>query len=166
MLIKTLVAAVSIFCFASTAVADAHNSKENHHGDHGMKGSGLVTVKSMHSVKMTADKLENILKAKGMTVFARIDHGAGAKKVGVELRPTELVIFGNPKVGSPLMACEQSVAIDLPQKMLIWEDAKGETWLGYNKPEYLKARHDIEGCKSVLQKITGALKAFSAAAAK
>ena len=81
----------------------------------------LISVKSQHSVKETADRLENVLTEKGMTVFARIDHAAGAKKVEKILRPTELVIFGNPKVGTPLMQCAQSVAIDLPQKALIWD---------------------------------------------
>jgi uncharacterized protein (DUF302 family) len=127
---------------------------------------GLITVKSSHSVKDTADKLATILQSKGMTVFARIDHAAGAQKVGLELRPTELVIFGNPKIGSVLMQCAQSVAIDLPQKILIWEDDQGTTWLGYNDPEYLKKRHSIEGCDAVLKKVAGALGNFAAAASK
>lgn len=80
-----------------------------------------------------------------MTVFTRIDHSAGAKKVDKELRPTELVIFGNPKVGTPLMQCVQTVAIDLPQKMLIWQDEAGTTWLSYNNPSYLAKRHHIRG---------------------
>ena len=81
--------------------------------------NGLISIKSAHDVKTTADRLENILKEKGMTVFTRINHSAGAEKVGQQLRPTELVIFGNPKVGTPLMQCNQSMAIDLPQKALI-----------------------------------------------
>jgi len=90
---------------------------------------GMVNVKSVHAVNVTADRLENVLKSKGMTVFTRINHAAGAEKVGKTLRPTELVIFGNPKIGTPLMQCSQSIAIDLPQKALIWEDEKifGET---------------------------------------
>lgn len=155
MLNKTLLASLML-TLAVFANADGHGNHD----------TGLITVKSRHTVTMTADKLENILAEKGMTLFARINHSAGAQKVGVELRPTELLIFGNPKVGSPIMACAQSVAIDLPQKMLIWEDANGDTWLGYNDPAYLKSRHSIEGCDGVLKKVTGALKAFSSAAAK
>lgn len=141
-----------------------HHKKGHAHDESGPKG--LITVESKHSVKDTADKLEAILKSKGMTVFTRIDHAAGAKKVGKDLRPTELVIFGNPKIGTPLMHCAQSVAIDLPQKMLIWQDDKGTTWLGYNDPAHLKKRHNIEGCDPILKKVTGALGKFAAAASK
>ncbi len=126
--------------------------------------SGLIHVKSAHSVSATADKLEAVLKAKGMTVFTRIDHAAGAKKVDKTLRPTELVIFGNPKVGTPLMQCAQTVAIDLPQKALIWEDDKGAVFLSYNEPKYLASRHSIEGCDAVIKKVTGALAKFSSVA--
>ena len=125
---------------------------------------GMVTVKSAHDVGTTADRLETALKNKGMTVFARIDHAAGAAKVGKTLRPTELVIFGNPKVGTPLMLCAPPVAIDLPQKALIWEDESGQTWLGYNDPEYIKSRHGVSGCDEVLGKITKALGNFANAA--
>lgn len=163
---KIIAAVVCAFCLSAFAVASDHKNTEHDHSEHTMENPGLITVKSTHDVNVTADKLEKILAEKGMTVFSRINHGAAAQKVGVNLRPTELLIFGNPKVGSPLMACAQSVAIDLPQKMLIWEDEKGDTWLGYNDPEYLEARHDIEGCEPVIQKITGALNAFSTAAAK
>ncbi len=122
---------------------------------------GLVRVKSAHDVSMTADKLVSLLKSKGMTVFTRIKHSESAKKVGVVLRPTELVIFGNPKVGSPLMACSQSVAIDLPQKAVVMEDETGDVWLVYNSPSYLASRHHIEGCDEVLSKVEGALANFA-----
>lgn len=127
---------------------------------------GMVSVPSSHTVNGTADKLEAILIKKGMTVFARINHGEGAKSAGVALRPTELVLFGNPKVGSPVMACAQSAAIDLPQKMLIWEDESGAVWLSYNDITYVQSRHDIKGCESVLKKIAGALNNFAVAATK
>jgi len=126
--------------------------------------NGLVSVKSSHDVATTADKLETVLKSKGMNVFGRVNHAAGAEKAGMSLRPTEVVIFGNPKVGTPLMKCAQSVAIDLPQKALIWEDEAGQVWLAYNDPAYLANRHQIEGCDEVLQKVTGALSKFAAAA--
>ena len=112
--------------------------------------NGLVSVKSSHDVKTTADRLESMLKQKGMNVFIRINHAQGAQKIGKELRPTELLIFGNPKVGTPLMQCRQSVAIDLPQKALIWQDAQGQVWLSYNDPNYLVERHGIEGCAEVI----------------
>ena len=129
-----------------------------------MAAEGMVTVKSSHSARATADKLESVLKDKGMTVMNRINHTQGAEKAGLELRPTEVVIFGNPRVGTPLMQCAQSVAIDLPQKALIWEDSDGTVWLGYNDPEYLKQRHSIEGCDEVIGKVKGALAGFAKAA--
>lgn len=125
---------------------------------------GMVTVKSSHTVSLTANKLVAVVKDKGMTVMDRINHAANAKAAGLELRPTELVIFGNPKVGTPLMHCARSVAIDLPQKALIWQDESGQVWLAYNDPMYLKQRHGIEGCDDVLEKIAGALKMFAATA--
>lgn len=126
--------------------------------------SGLISVKSAHDVKTTADRLESALESKGMTVFARIDHAAGAHKAGKELKPTEVLVFGNPKVGTPLMQCAPSVAIDLPQKALISENEKGEVWLSYNDPQYLAQRHGISGCEEVIKKIQGALGKFAGAA--
>lgn len=126
--------------------------------------NGLITVKSVHTVEATADKLEAVLKSKGMNVFGRVNHAKGAMGAGLELLPTELVIFGNPKVGTPLMQCARSVAIDLPQKALIWEDDSGQVWLSYNDPAYLAERHSIEGCDEVLKKVSGALGNFAAAA--
>ena len=127
---------------------------------------GLVTLKSSHSVSATADKLITVLKDKGMNVMNRISHSEGAASAGLELPPTELVIFGNPKVGTPLMQCARTVAIDLPQKALIWEDESGQVWLGYNDPGYLKQRHGIEGCDAVLEKVAGALNNFATAATR
>lgn len=126
--------------------------------------NGIITVQSNHDVATTADKLESVLGQKGMTVFTRINHAEGAKKANLELRPTEVVIFGNPKIGTPLMLCSQTTALDLPQKALIWEDEKGQTWLSYNDPEYLKERHNIEGCDAVIGKVKGALAKFAGAA--
>lgn len=123
--------------------------------------NGLITLKSMHSVSVTADRLEAGLKEKGMTVFIRIDHSTGASKVGKVLRPTEVVIFGNPKVGTPLIQCSQSVAIDLPQKALIWQDEDGQVWFSYNDPRYLVDRHKLVGCDAPLEKLTKALGLFA-----
>jgi uncharacterized protein (DUF302 family) len=126
--------------------------------------TGFVNVKSNHSVKETADKLEKALKQKGMTVFNRINHAAGAKRVGKVLRPTELIIFGNPKVGAPLMQCSQTVGLDLPQTALIWEDEAGLVWFTYNAPRYLDRRHGLAKCSPVLKKIENALRNFAVAA--
>lgn len=124
----------------------------------------LVTLKSHHSVQQTADRLVKVLNAKNMTVFTRIDHSKGAQTVGLDLAPTQVVIFGNPKVGTPLMHCAPTIAIDLPQKALIWQDPQGAVWYAYNKPSYLKQRHTLEGCERELMKIEKALAAFANAA--
>lgn len=126
--------------------------------------SGLVSLRSAHDVATTVARLQQHLQAKGMRLFAEIDHAAGADSVDLSLRPTHVVMFGNPAVGTPLMQCSQSVAIDLPQKMLVWEDAQGDVWLAYNDPEFLRWRHGIEGCDEVLEKVTAALSAFARAA--
>lgn len=125
----------------------------------------MLSVESAYTVKETADKFESIINKKGLTLFARIDHQKNAAGVNLELRPTELIIFGNPKVGTPLMQCSQSVAIDLPQKVLIWKDEKSKVWLSYNNPEYLRERHNIEGCDPVINKISNVLKALTNAVA-
>jgi uncharacterized protein (DUF302 family) len=127
---------------------------------------GMIDVASNHSVSQTANNLEKILKSKGMKIFGRVPHSKGAKGIGIELLPMELVIFGNPKVGSPLMKCASSVAIDLAQKALVWQDKSGSVWISYNDPQYLKKRHNIQGCDAVLTKVSGALAKFTAAAAK
>ncbi len=123
--------------------------------------SGLINLRSSHDVKNTADKLVKALQNKGLSVFARIDHSAGAKKAGLSLPPTQLVIFGNPKVGTPLMKCARSSGIDLPQKALIWEDNAGQTWFSYNDPAYLSQRHGLQSCAKVITKITGVLAKFA-----
>lgn len=127
----------------------------------GMAHEGLINLKSQNSVEVTSDKLLTILKDKGMKVFDVIDHQKGAKKVKKQLRPTTLVIFGNPKVGTPLMQCDQHVAIDLPQKALIWQDESGQVWYTYNDPMYLLKRHSLNNCTKVIEKITNALANFA-----
>ena len=110
---------------------------------------GLIAVKSPYGPRETMDRLEVVLKEKGMTVFARVDHAAGAAKIGKQLRPTEVLIFGNPQGGTPFMECSQTVGIELPQKALVWEDASGTVWLGYNDPTYLADRHGAAQCPVV-----------------
>ncbi|MEM7292211.1 MAG: DUF302 domain-containing protein [Pseudomonadota bacterium] len=126
---------------------------------------GMVNVKSQHSVADTADRLVGILNNKGMKVFNRVPHSDGARNVGVELRDTHLIIFGNPKIGSKLMACQQSVAIDLPMKALVWQDANKQSWISYNSPDYLASRHGLSGCEGVLEKVKKALAGMTSAAA-
>jgi uncharacterized protein (DUF302 family) len=124
---------------------------------------GLVAVKSPHNAKMTMDKFEAVAKERGLNIFARIDHAAGAQKVGKTLRPTEVLIFGNPAGGTPMMECAQSAGIDLPLKALAWEDAQGQAWLGYNDPAWLAKRHEAASCP-VVENLTKALKGLSDAA--
>jgi uncharacterized protein (DUF302 family) len=108
-----------------------------------MAADGLIAVKSSRGPKETMEKLVAELGAKGLTIFARVDHAAGAKEAGLELRPTELVIFGNAKGGTPLMQANQLVGIDLPLKALVWQDASGETWLSYNDPAWIARRQGL-----------------------
>ena len=127
---STLIALVW-FCVATTATLAAE---------------GLVTLKSPYPAKDTMNRLEEVARQRGLNVFARIDHAAGASKIGKLLRPTEVLIFGNPQGGTPFMECEQSVGIDLPLKALVWEDAQGQVWLGYNDPAWLAQRHGVATC--------------------
>ena len=107
------------------------------------KKEGIVTIPSHHSVDETVDKLKTILQSKGVTLFALVDHSGEAEKVGLKIPATKLLIFGNPKGGTPLMLAAPSVAIDLPLKILVAEDAQGKVWISYNSSEYLKERHDL-----------------------
>ena len=114
---------------------------------------GIINVESQYSVKATVDRLETILTTKGMTIFSRIKHSENAEKIGVQFGETELIIFGNPKVGSQLMHCQQSIAIDLPQKVLIWQDQEGKVWITYNDIRYLQKRHKLTDCEKIISKI-------------
>src|ERR1700686_3176656 len=105
--------------------------------------NGIVNKPSKHSVEQTIEALSNILKSKGVAGFALIDHSGEAEKVGLKIRPTKLLIFGNPKAGPPLMLASPSSAIDLPLKLLVWEDSQGKVWVSYNSPEYLRERHGL-----------------------
>ena len=124
---------------------------------------GLIAIKSPHSAAVTMNRLEDIAKQRGLTVFARVDHASGAAKVGKTLRPTEVLIFGNPQGGTPLMECAQSAGIDLPLKALVWEDASSQVWVGYNDPAYLAKRHGAAQCP-VVENLTKALSALAGAA--
>ena len=112
---------------------------------------GIVDIPSSHSVGETVDKLRAILQAKGVTLFALVDHNGEAEKVGMKMPPTKLLIFGSPKAGTPLMLAAPSIAIDLPLKILVWEDAARKVWISYNSPEYLRERHGLP--ENLLQSI-------------
>jgi len=119
--------------------------------------STMITKKSSHNVSVTLDRLAAALKEKGITVAVRWDHASAAKGVGMPLRPMEVLIFGNPKLGTPLMQSNPRAGVDLPLKVLAWEDGKGQVWVGYTKPDALAARYDISNQGEVIKKITGAL---------
>jgi len=136
--------------------ANSVQNKEHNHSQNYVPNNMIVKL-STNNVGQTMDRLEKILKDKGVTVFLRIDHTKGAKKVGVDLRPTQLLIFGNPKLGSPLMQSNQSIAIDLPLKAIVWQDDLGKVWLAYNKPSYLGERFHIKNRDKVIEKMTGVL---------
>jgi uncharacterized protein (DUF302 family) len=131
-----------------------------------MAADGLTTVRSSYGPTETMSRLEAAVRAKGMTVFARIDHAAGATAVGLSLRPTELLMFGNAKGGTPLMQADQTIGIDLPLKALVWQDASGGTWLSYNDPAWLAKRHGLgHGTDAVASALAAALDALATAAA-
>ena len=130
-----------------------------------MAADGLITMKSSYGPRDTMNRLEAAVKAKGMTVFARIDHSAGASEVGLSLRPTELLIFGNARGGTPLMQLKQMIGIDLPLKGLVWEDASGTTWLSYNDPSWLAKRHGLSHeADATVSAMAAALGAIASAA--
>jgi uncharacterized protein (DUF302 family) len=132
-----------------------------------MSENGLTTLPSAHGAKETMDRLEAEVKSKGMTVFARIDHAAGARDAGLSLRPTELLIFGNAKGGTPLMQALQTTGIDLPLKALVWEDPGGKVWLSYNEPAWIVQRHaGLSGDAVSVIEVTGRLAGALAALAK
>ena len=124
----------------------------------------LITVESNHSVEDTANNFANLVEQKGLRLFARIDHAQNAAAVDLELKPTEVILFGNPLAGTALMKCAETVAIDLPQKVLVRENDDGKVLLSYSNPAFMKELHAIEGCDPVLEKITGLLANLAEAA--
>ena len=144
---KTIAAAsAAAFILASSAIGSARADSD-----------GLVVKESAHDVPTTMGRLETGLSNAGLTVFIKVDHAAGAEKAGMKLRPTQLIIFGNPKMGTALMNSNQEIGIDLPLKFLVWEDDAGITWVAYNDPKYLADRHDITDRDEVFKKMSGAL---------
>jgi uncharacterized protein (DUF302 family) len=130
-----------------------------------MAADGLITQQSQFGPEETMRRLEAEVEAKGLTVFARVDHALGAEAAGLPLRPTDLLIFGNARGGTPLMQAGQTIGIDLPLKALVWQDEAGVIWLSYNDPAYLALRHGLdEKVKPVVEVLSGALKAIAAKA--
>ena len=130
-----------------------------------MAQDGLITIPAAQGVKATADRLEAALKARGITLFARIDHAAGAASAGLELRPTEVLIFGDPRAGTPLMQAAQTMGLDLPLKVLVWEDAEGKTWLTVNDLAWLARRHGLVAeVETTVAALNGALAKLAEAA--
>ncbi len=125
------------------------------------ENNGFIIKQSNYSVTETINRLENILTKKGITIFARISHDKNAKNVGLQLRPTELLIFGNPKLGTHFFTANQTAGIDLPMKALAWQDENGAVWLGYNSPKYIAKRHNITNRENIVIKMTNALNAFT-----
>ncbi len=134
----------------------------------GYSANGIISIQSTDgSVAEVANRFESIINQKGLKLFNRISHSDGAKNVGLNLAPTELLIFGNPKVGTPLMQCNQTTGIDLPQKVLIWQDDKSQVWLTYNDPQYIAERHGIsDNCAKIITNIGNILNKLTNAAAK
>jgi uncharacterized protein (DUF302 family) len=126
---------------------------------------GVTTVPSHFGPKETMDWLEAEIRGNGMEVFARIDHAAGAAKVGLTLAPTELIIFGNARGGTPLMQSVQTIGIDLPLKALVWQDAAGKTWISYNEPKWIVQRQGVTHAEAVVNKLADLLRAISTTAA-
>jgi uncharacterized protein (DUF302 family) len=119
--------------------------------------NGIATLPGRHSVEETIRKIEETLRARGVKLFAIVDHSGEAERAGMRMPPTKLLIFGNPKAGTPLMIAVPSIAIDLPLKLLVWEDANGKVWISYNSPEYLRARHDLPSDLAQNLAVVGAL---------
>jgi len=131
-----------------------------------MGADGLTTIASKYDPAESIERLEAAIKKKGMAVFGRVDHAAGAKEVGMQLRPTVVVIFGSAKAGTPIMQADRTVGIDLPLKALVWQDAAGETWISYNDPEWIAKRHGLgDGLKPIIGKMHEVIAAVAQEAA-
>src|ERR1043166_1371332 len=126
---------------------------------------GLTSIQSSFGPKATMDRVEDEIRAKGLNVFARIDHAAGAAEVDLALAPTDLIVFGNARGGTPLMQSVQTVGIDLPLKILVWQDAANNTWLSYNEPSWIAQRHRVAGRESTVEKMADLLRAIAKEAA-
>jgi uncharacterized protein (DUF302 family) len=158
-LLKTIAAIVAAM---SPTLLSSSRSEATEQGVTTMSGNGLEAILSAHGAKDTIDRMEREVRSEGMTVFARIDHAAGAKEAGFKLAPTELLIFGSARAGTPLMQARQQFGIDLPLKVLAWEDASGRTWLCYNDPAWLAKRHGLgHEADKTIEGMTASLRAIA-----
>jgi uncharacterized protein (DUF302 family) len=130
----------------------------------GPQDDGMLRVRSTRDFTQTVATLDSALTAANLRVFARVDHAANARGVSLELRPTTVFIFGNPQVGTRLMQCEQTVALDLPLKVLVWQDSTSAVWVGYETPAKLSERHKVQGCQEVIARMATALAGLTATA--
>src|SRR5687768_1358022 len=128
------------------------------------QNEGMVRVRSSRDFSETVRALDSVITAANLRIFARVDHSANARGVNLDLRPTTVLIFGNPQVGTRLMQCEQSIALDLPLKALVWEDSTKAVWVGYEPPARLAERHKVQGCREVIDRVNTALSGLTAAA--
>ncbi len=168
--LKFLLLGVLIICVGCNKKVTVQNNSEATQAlmvtDTVTENNGLTTISSPYDVTDTTNRLEKVIRDKGLTLFTRIDHSANAQQAGEELKPTQLLIFGNPKVGTPLMQCSATTAIDLPQKILVWQNDNNQTQITYNMPAYLQQRHTINDCDEVLEKVSGVLKNITEQAIK
>lgn len=168
--LKFFLSGILIICVGCSQKETAQNNSEATKAvmvaDTVTENNGLTTISSPYNVTETINRLEKVIQDKGLTLFTRIDHSANAQQAGAELKPTQLLIFGNPTVGTPLMQCSATTAIDLPQKILVWQNDNNQTQITYNMPAYLQQRHSINGCDEVLEKVSGVLKNITEQAIK
>ena len=173
---KNIILGLGMLLASTMVFAEGDHHKDGGHHDSGHDNSGksysghhnkgMISKKSAHSVKVTLDRLEAVLKKKGIGVALRWSHSAKGKSVGIPLRPTELLMFGNPKLGTHMFTSNQTAGIDLPLKALAWEDEKGQVWLTYNDPSFIAHRHNITDRADILKKMAGALDKLSNVATK
>jgi uncharacterized protein (DUF302 family) len=135
--------AMAIYLVSIRSSTQSHSQKKEETSMALIADNGIINKLSSHSVDETVEKLKGILQAKGVALFALVDHSGEAEKVGLKMRPTKLLIFGNPKAGTPVMLAAPSSAIDLPLKILVWEDGQSKVWISYNSPQYLQKRHEL-----------------------
>jgi len=143
LMVAILGLATALFVVSPGERTPAHSEKSKEIFMTPSPDNGIVTIAAHHSVQQTVEKLEGILKTKGVKLFVLVDHSGEAEKVGLKMPPTKLLIFGNPKAGTPLMLASPSMALDLPMKILVWEDTSGKVWISYNSVAYLQARHRL-----------------------
>lgn len=160
---RRLALALGAVLLGGCGAMGAHHGAGQGHGAHRATAThGLVALQSPHTPAETMNRLEAEVKKRNLAVVSRIDHAAAAQRIGQTLRPTDLLVFGNPQAGTPLMQCAQLTGIDLPMKALVWADAAGQTWLGYNDPKWLMHRHGSRDCPPAEQ-VGKALAAIAAA---